>query len=216
MKIFILLLVSALSLSLTPLSAYEAPTDDVLEQLLANPKLINEVLQGASGAEAAKVIARIIDKLEESSLGSAQRNYLVAYYTSRTLFLLADTEMNQFATDLLAAVPAHLAPIVLSGLSVGGGISDTFMAHLMEMAKDNATWTRAVQTPNITLTNPVYNLLVSNLRTAQSLPPPVINSLPPPPVTGGGQAPAQTVSPAQTFTPPPSQPPVSQPYAGQG
>ncbi|MEX2608153.1 MAG: hypothetical protein WD708_12490 [Kiritimatiellia bacterium] len=207
MKKIPLLFISALLLSATPLFAYEAPTDEAIDQLLANPKMINTLVEGANGAEAAQVLARIIAKISDSTLGSAQRNYLIAYYVSSAVALLPDTEMNIFARDLVAAVPRHLVPIVLSGLVVGGGTSESLIAQLMEIAENNASWTRAVQTPNITLTNPVYNLLVSNLSTSQSLPPAVINALPPPVPTGDGTSPSATGT---------SQPPVAETYDGQG
>lgn len=198
---------SVLLLCAIPLFAYEPPSEAKLDQLLANPKLIGDVVGDASGEEAAVLMTRIIKRVEDSDLGKAQKEYLIAYYTSRITFLLPQSERSRFATDVVAAVSQDLVPTVFAGLSIGGGASETFLTHLNDLAGENEIFVTAIQNPNVALTNPVYNLLVATLSTSQALPPPAVDSLPPPITTGEEVGGAPAPAPA---------PPVADTYDGQG
>lgn len=188
---------------------FEPPTEGELDQLLANPQLINITIKGANGQEAAGVVIRIIDRLIKAELNPSQLNYLTALYAARTAFLLPAGEAEAYATELVAKAPTELIPVIMAALSIGaGGVAD-FADHLEELAGEDAVLLSAIKNPSIPLTPPVYNLLLSALGTTQALPPAIIDSLPPPIPVGENQgtAPAAPAAPAP--------PPVAEGYAGQ-
>jgi len=208
MKLNRLLLISVfciLAHSQTAL-AYEIPSDGDLDKVLANPKMISTLLDDADGKQVAELLKRLIERIEASSLGKEQKDYLIAFYTGRIVFLLNAQEAIAFATELIAIVPGSKLPIVFAGLATGGGGSSDFMTTLRTLAGESASLNTAISTPNITLTTPVYSLLLSTLGSAQTLPPTATDSLPPPVVTDTGASPAPA-------PPPPVIPPG---YAGQG
>lgn len=206
--IFPIVFIMMTSLVMPTAYSYEPPSENKLSQLLANPKLIKEMLGDADGAEAATLMLRIISRLEGTDLGPKQVEYLIAYYTARISYLLPPSELSTFATSLLAGAPAGFLPTIYSGLSIGGAGNAAFMTELREMAGDDAVLQTAISTPNVQLTDPVYRILTAALGTYQTLPPAPTDSLPPPPPEDAG--------PDQPRTPPPPAPPVPPTYDGQG
>ncbi len=79
------------------------------------------------------------------------------------------------------------------------------MVLLRQLAGTNETLLTAIATPQIPLSSPVYNQLVSNISNAQSIAPRETDSTPP---TGD-----RTGSPTPTPVPAPV---VPEPYNGQG
>lgn len=203
-----LLLLSGLHLR----AEFEPPTEAQLDQLLANPKLINATIKDANGKEAAGVMIRIIERLQDADLVDVQLNYLVAYYSARIAFLLPTGEATTFATELVDNAPPELIPPILAALSMGAGGVPQFGAHLLDIAGDNEAYARAVENPRIPLTPPVFNLLTTSLGTTQTLPPVVTDSLPPPIPVGQDEG---APSPTATATPVPT-PIIPDPYDGQG
>jgi hypothetical protein len=206
MKIFYIpLLLLAMAIPTVNVHAeFEPPTEGQLDQLLANPQLINITIKGANGQEAAGVVIRIIERLQKVDLVDVQLKYLVAYYTAKVAFLLPTDEAKDFATELVANCPKELTPSILAALSIGAGGIQAFGDHLFELAGDIESYVESIRNPQIPLTPPVYNLLISALGTGQSLPPVVTDSLPPPiPVGDTPSAPA------------PAAPPIAVGYAGQ-
>jgi hypothetical protein len=184
MKRILFPLLIALSLAGVGRAAYTPPTEGELDQLLANPKLINLTIKDANGEEAAEVMLRIIERLDNAGLSDVQVNYLVAFYTARISFLLPATESKVFATTLANSAAAPLVPTILAGLSIGAGGIQGFDSFLQDLAGEDPIRLQAIQNPRIPLTTPVYNLLVSALSGSQTLPPTVTDSLPPPEPTG--------------------------------
>ncbi len=186
---------------------FEPPTEGELDQLLANPGLINVTIKGANGQEASGVMVRIIERLEDADLVDIQLKYLVAFYTARIVFMLPGEEAKSFATELVGVAPPELIPPIMAALSIGGGGIQGFGNFLLQLAGEVQDQVDAIENPKIPLTPPVYNVLVNALGTAQSLPPVITDSLPPPVPEGindgGGAAP-----PPPPFIPPP--------YDGQG
>lgn len=159
---------------------FEPPTEADLDQLLANPKLINVTIKDANGKEAAGVMIRIIERLQEAELVDVQLNYLVAFYTARIAFLLPASEAKTFATELVNTAPKELIPPIMAALSLGAGGVPAFGDHLADIAGDDEAQLQAIRNPRIPLTPPVYNLLIAALGTTQTLPPVITDSLPPP------------------------------------
>jgi hypothetical protein len=202
----------SISLLSPSLFAYEPPSDDDLAQMLANPSLIKTVLADADGEQAAVLMLRVIESLEAADLGPKQIEYLIAYYTARIAFMLPATEATEFATSLINRAPAAYVPTIFAGLSIGSAGNTELTAQLKELAGEDPTFLRAINTPNIQLTDPVFTVLVSALGAAQTLPPAPTDSLPPPPgieggQSGGGETPPPVVPPV---------PPVPPTYDGQG
>lgn len=203
-----LLLTSGLNLR----AEFEPPTEAQLDQLLANPKLVNATIKDANGKEAAGVMIRIINRLEEVDLVDVQLNYLAAYYSARIAFLLPSAQAATFATELVNTAPQELIPPIMAALSMGAGGVPQFGAHLLDIAGDNEAYVQAVRNPRIPLTPPVFNLLSTSLGTTQTLPPVVTDSLPPPIPVG---IPDGTVEGTATPTPAPT-PVIPDTYDGQG
>jgi len=199
-RFFFYILIAGLLLPVSLLKAeFEPPTEGELDQLLANPALINVTIKGANGQEASGVMVRIIERLEEAELVDIQLKYLVAFYTARIVFMLPADEAKAFATELVGAAPPELIPPIMAALSIGGGGIQAFGNFLLELAGDIQDQVDAIENPRIPLTPPVYNVLINALGTSQSLPPVRTDSLPPPiPVgddTGGGAPPPPVVPP---------------------
>ena len=133
---------------------------------------------------------------------------LIAFYTARVTFLLPAGQLNTFARELVAGAPADVLPQVYAGLSIGGAGSSAFITGLRELAGEDEDYQTAITTPNVPLTDPVYNLLVATLANVQNLPPFSTDSLPPPQTQGTGLA--------ATGTTEEEPPPVPEPYDGQG
>ncbi len=193
---------------LQSVQAYEPPTDSQITNMLANPKLITQLLGDANGKEAAALMKRIIDRVLATDMAEKQKDYLISFYAGRLAALLNAAEADEFATELMSIAPASSLGTILAGLSVGRGGSSAFITLLKELAGDNNDLQTAIKTPNITLTDPVYTLLVANLATAQSIAPSATDSVPPPGGGVGGGA-----GTGGGATPPPVIPP---PYNGQG
>lgn len=194
--------------------AYEAPSDATLDKVLANPKLLTTVLDDATGKEAAELLNRLIGRIQAaSSIGKGQKDYLIAFFTARVTFLLNQTEAIAFANEIATLVPAEGLAVVFSGMRIGGGGSSDFMTNLRTLAGENADLRTAIDTPTITLTDPVYKQLLVALGSVQTLPPTATDSVPPAgddPQGGGGD---QGGGGTGGGTPPPTIPPG---YAGQG
>lgn len=202
MKTFRTILCCALlgGFTATTLRAHTPPTDRQISQALANPELVNSLVQGASPQEAGQVLLRLLQRIAATDVAASQKNFLAAYYSARIAFLLGE-DAAAMAESIFPNIPEELVPAVISGLSIGGRGSAVVMAALRELAGENAALLQAIDAPNIPLSDPVYNQLLVSLGAAQSLPPVVTDSLPPPiPV---GDAPAD---------PPP---PVPRRYRGQ-
>ena len=202
----LLLAVTVVALSLVQsVLAYEPPRDAQISNTLANPKLITALLDDATGEEAAALVKRIIDRINAQALSQDQKDYLIAYYTGRVVSLLNETQAQKFATELFSIAPAANLGTVFAGLAVGRGGSSDFMVLLRQLAGTNETLLTAIATPQIPLSSPVYNQLVSNISNAQSIAPRETDSTPP---TGD-----RTGSPTPTPVPAPV---VPEPYNGQG
>ncbi|MGA0316004.1 MAG: hypothetical protein ACO3MJ_11540, partial [Alphaproteobacteria bacterium] len=80
----ILVSVGLFFISVQTQADFVPPTEGQLDQLLANPELINTRLKGANGTEAAEVIIRVINRLIAANLKQTQTRYLQSLYTSRT------------------------------------------------------------------------------------------------------------------------------------
>ncbi|MDF3129914.1 hypothetical protein P0Y35_11970 [Kiritimatiellaeota bacterium B1221] len=207
MKLKQLLLASVFStLSvLQTAQAYEPPTAAQITNMLANPKMITQLLGDANGKEAATLMKRIIERIQATEMAKKQKDYLISFYSGRLAALLNAAEADAYATELMSIAPAESLGTVLAGLSVSRGGSSSFVALLKELAGDNPSLQTAISTPNVTLTDPVYSLLETNLDSAQSIAPSPIDSVPP---SGGAGAGAGTGT-----TPPPV---IPAPYNGQG
>lgn len=204
-----LLLATLLALSFTPLHAdYSPPTRGQLDQLLANPNLVAATLKGADAIQAAELLIRVIDRLNEAKLNDAQRTYMIAYYSSRFTFLLPNSELNAFASAVIAQLPPEFLPAVLSGFSLGGRGSSEFLSHVEDLVQDNDAHVMALRNPGASMAKPVFDRLVITLAASQTLPPTVIDSLPPPIPVGEGDG----IQPSEPSVPPP----VAEPYDGQG
>ncbi len=210
MKIRTFLQVFVLSVTLAaPMArAYTPPSDRQISQMLANPGMIRAVLGDANGEQAADLMVRVLQKIAANDMTQAQKNYLASFYSARVTFLLGN-QATAFAESLIPRVPESLLNAVLAGLSVGGRGSAVFMANLRELVEGDAAL-QAINAPHIALSEPVHHLLLESLGQSQSLPPVVTDSLPPPiPVGVTQDAPSPTPTPL-------SQPPIPEPYAGQG
>ena len=210
MKIRTFLQVFVLSATLAaPMArAYTPPSDRQISQMLANPGMIRAVLGDANGEQAADLMVRVLQKIAANDMTQAQKNYLASFYSARMTFLLGN-QATAFAESLIPRVPESLLNAVLAGLSVGGRGSAVFMATLRELVEGDAAL-QAINAPHIALSEPVHHLLLESLGQSQSLPPVVTDSLPPPIPVGVTQD-----DPSPTPTPR-SQPPIPEPYAGQG
>lgn len=210
-KTILLSLTAALGVSLAPLqAAYAAPTKGQLDQLMANPNLVAVTLNGADGPQAAELLNRVVERLMAANLNESQRAYLIAYYTARFTFLLRPSHLNAFATDVIARTPPGVMTAVLSGFSLGGRGSGSFLAHVRGLVEHNEGYLQALLTPRASMSNPVYDQLVISLSASQSLPPHVIDSLPPPIPVGVRDAGSQGVGVVLQAAPP-----VPEPYDGQ-
>ncbi|WFB37375.1 hypothetical protein P3T73_06325 [Kiritimatiellota bacterium B12222] len=197
--------------------AYTPPTDSQLNKMLANPKLITQILGDADGKEAATLVQRIFSSIQATKIGDAQKNYLIAFYSGRVASLLNSEQADVYAKQLVAESSAELLPIVFAGLATGRGGSSEFVSLLNALAGENNDLLVAIHTPNIPLTDPIYRLLTSTLSNVQSIPPSPIDSIPPPmPAPGPGPAPAPGPGPAPAPGPVPPAPPIPAPYNGQG
>lgn len=195
-------------LAASPLRAHTPPTDGQIGQALANPGMVNSLVVDANPEESAAVLIRLLQRIHSSDIAQSQKNFLASYYTARITFLLGN-DAAAMAEVLLPDVPAELLPAVWSGLSVGGRGSASVMAALRDLAGDDAASLQAIDAPNLPLSDPIYNQLLTSLGASQSLPPVVTDSLPPPVPVGTGR---EQGSATPTPSPPP---PVPEPYAGQ-
>lgn len=201
---FTLLSLLLMTLSFTASADYVPPTDDELDEILANPNLIKAVEIEASGEEAAEVLLRIIDKVQKSKLGPLQKRYLVAYWTARIVELLKGSELEPFADAITELVDGTLLEIIYSGMSIGGAGNNSFIDYIQGLAGDVDAFQNAILRPETVLTIPVYNLLLTTIQSGQTLPPPpnITTPIIPPGVVEQNQIPPQ--------------PPVPPPYNGQG
>jgi len=208
-----MILLALLAFGAAGAQAYTAPSEDRLDQVLANPNLIRIVLDDAKGQEACELLQRILAKVDAAPIPAIQKEYLAAYYSARITFLLAD-ESIPFARCLLPTLPASLRTAVVSGIAVGGQGSAALLSFLRSQLGNDPILLQAINSPQAALGDTVFNQLIDSLRGVQSLPPILTDSLAPP---GDGTSPRGPGVP-----PPPAPrrgggppPPVPQPYAGQ-
>jgi len=206
--LFSLLFGAALLPGMVAHADYQAPSDSELESLAANPETTAAILKDANGNQAAELLVRIINVIRlNSDLGEKGKLYLIAEWSSRFVKVLPSAELAPFATSLEASVPAEVKEIVFAGLSVGGAGNDDFIDALQELAGEDELLSDSITRPEVTLTKPVYNMLVSTIANTQTVPPSP-NITTPIIIQEGG---LPQVSP----TPVPA-PPVPEPYDGQG
>jgi len=183
--------------------AHTPPSNRQITHALANPDIIDQLVHDADGEQAGAVLLRLLERIQASNASAEQKNYLAAYYSARIAYLMGE-KSDALARFILTRAPKDLLPAVFAGLSVGSRGSEAVMAALREIVAENETLLQAVEAPNITLTRPVYLQLLSSLRTTQTIPTTVTDSLPPP------------VPDGETPPPPPRpRPPVPAVYAGQ-
>jgi len=207
--LFTLFLGATLLPGLVARADYTPPTDSQLDALMANSEMAAVILEDANGNQAAELLLRIITLItNDDNLGEKGRVYLIAEWTSRFVKHLPSAELESFATLLAASVPADVKNTVFAGMSVGGAGNNAFIEVLQELAGDDDSLLNSILRPEVTLTRPIYNLLVSNIANIQTVPPSP-NITTPIIIPGGGL-------PQVTPTPLPPPPPVGQGYDGQG
>lgn len=234
MKLHILYssLIMAVCICLQSVIAYEPPTDDELEALLANPELLEQVLADATGAEAAALMLRINDRVQsDPGMNQPQKNSVIASLAARIVaFMPSDQEKNSFTNTVMASAGANEA-VILAGIAIGGESSPSFIAGLQTTYGENPVLSNAVSNPEQTLTTQVYNVVRAIIGTegvdiADPGPSPVDQDQPgdadlgePGPATDGVGITAPPPPPPPPPLPPPAPappPPVALTYDGQG
>jgi hypothetical protein len=199
------LILTATALFLLPaFAAFTPPTDDQIDQALANPDSVTALLGDASAEQAADLLSRILARVESANVSPSQKNYLAAFFSARISFLLGPAA-GPMLDALGDAIPDSVKPAVFAGLAMGMRGSSDAMATLRLSTDTDPILDQAVNDPSSTLTPGVYNQVNSSFNPRRSpttiSPAPLLD-----PVTG-----TPIASTDDTILPPP----VPQPYLGQ-
>lgn len=200
-------------LLLPAFAEYTPPTNAQIDQVLANPNTVSNVLGDANGEQAAVLLARLLDRISDSTASTSQKQYLASFYAARISFLLGN-QAEPLLRSIQDSIPEALESAVFSGFSIGLSGSTTQMAILRDIAGENTILLQAVNSPRISLTDPIYNQVIRSLASVQTLPPASVDSI----TLGIDPATGNPITTLDTTLFPEGTadaPPVPEPYAGQ-
>ncbi len=103
--------------------AYERPTDAQIEGILANHSALNEVLNGASPAQAAETVVRTLSELEASTIPQSSKEQTAALIYTRAL-LVSGENAPQFVQALAEQVDKGLLSIFAASTAIAVGSSE--------------------------------------------------------------------------------------------
>jgi hypothetical protein len=124
-----LLLTLCLSVSLAPCArAWTPPGDNELQSLLAGSAGLAQMLDGASPAQAASVLASAVKKVDAAGLSEPQRQQVVAELAARAVLAMGDSAPAMLASLVSAVDRRWLATIVAASVTAAPGHSDALLA----------------------------------------------------------------------------------------
>ncbi len=192
--------------------AYEAPTDAQIESILANHSVLNEVLSGASPAQAAETVVRTLSELEASTIPASSKEQTAALIYTRAL-LMSGENAPQFVQALAEQVDKGLLPIFAASTAIAVGNSEgpVFTALSGAAGSEGGQVSSAASDPSAALGPELTMMIQQLIIELRGVAAPVI---PPPATAPMGLVPPIVVE-NQGGGQPSSTPPVARRYVNQ-
>ena len=154
--------------------AYEAPSDAQIQKVLADPSSIDALIEGASPAEAAAVLAAVLGKLDQQNLTPEQKRDFTALLVARVTHILP--KKIEFTMELIALVDDEWVDVVIAAAYSATGLDVEFKKALVGKSP------KAIGDPAATLGVLLYTRILGS--SGLNISPP-LNPLPVPPLTDG-------------------------------
>ncbi len=153
--------------------AYEAPSDAQIQTVLADPSSIDALIEGASPAEAAAVLAAVLEKLDGQNLTPEQKRDFTARLVARATE--AYPEKIKLILELIALVEDQWIDLVVAAAYCATGLDVEFKKALV------GTSPKAIGDPATTLGLLLYTQILGSVGN----PTPPFEPFPTPPLTNG-------------------------------
>jgi hypothetical protein len=154
--------------------AYEAPSDAQIQKVLADPSSIDALIEGASPAEAAAVLAAVLEKLDGQNLTPEQKRDFTALLVARVMNIYP--KKIKLTMELIGLVNDEWVDVVIAAAYSATGLDVEFKKALFGKSP------RAIGNPELTLGVLLYTRILGSVGIN---PFPPFNPLPPPPLTDG-------------------------------